>query len=143
MRATGFGFKSPKDYTGELLYPQMNYNGKNLSLTHKSISESKRENLFLHKSGLMNQIKAHEEENARNKPLAALGSLNGKQTESQMLDEKSIKTLLSKKFSNFNKEGRFKYRDVCKFLFPNNFDRFKITKITEKWGLARTTAIHS
>lgn len=57
MRATGFGFKSPKDYSGEYLYPMMNYNGTQLKMDYKSISEAKRESLFMHKSGLVHKMK--------------------------------------------------------------------------------------
>jgi hypothetical protein len=54
MRATGFGFKSPKEHSGEYLYPMMKNNGNSLILNQRKISDIKREGLFLHKSGLLN-----------------------------------------------------------------------------------------
>ncbi len=52
MRATGFGFKSPKDYTGDYRYPMRKSDGTNLNVGYKSISEKRRELLFLTKMGL-------------------------------------------------------------------------------------------
>jgi hypothetical protein len=39
MRATGFGIKSPKDASGEFLYPVRKADGTILDLTYKSITE--------------------------------------------------------------------------------------------------------
>jgi len=52
MRATGFGIKSPKDHTGEFLFPMRKMDGTCLDMNHKSISEQRRELLFLKKQGL-------------------------------------------------------------------------------------------
>ena len=54
MRPTGFYTKSPNDVSGEFLYPMRKNDGTILDFKHKSISESRRERLFLHKSGLLN-----------------------------------------------------------------------------------------
>lgn len=47
MRATGFGIKSPKDFTGEFLFPMRKADGTILDITHKTISENRREMLFM------------------------------------------------------------------------------------------------
>ena len=52
MRATGFGFISPKDYTGDYRFPMRKPDGTNLDMKYKSISEIRREMLFLTKHGL-------------------------------------------------------------------------------------------
>lgn len=52
MRATGFGFKSPKDYTGDYRFPMRKADGTNLDVGYKSLSDRRRELLFLTKHGL-------------------------------------------------------------------------------------------
>ena len=49
MRATGFGIRSPKDATGDYLYPQMSKDGVCLDMSHKTITEQRRELMYLHK----------------------------------------------------------------------------------------------
>lgn len=49
MRATGFGIKSPKDASGEFLFPERKADGTILDLNYKSITEQRRELLYIHK----------------------------------------------------------------------------------------------
>ena len=46
MRATGLGFRSPKDKSGEFLIPLRKSDGTNLEYAYKSISEQRREMLY-------------------------------------------------------------------------------------------------
>ena len=39
MRATGFGIKSPKDFSGDYLFPMRKGDGTILDMNYKSISE--------------------------------------------------------------------------------------------------------
>ena len=56
MRATGLGFKSPKDRSGELVHPRRTNAGTILDMGLKSISDQRRELLWAHK--LQNDPKA-------------------------------------------------------------------------------------
>jgi hypothetical protein len=49
MRATGFGIGSPADSSGEFLYPMRTSDGKILNYNHKTITEARREKLFIMK----------------------------------------------------------------------------------------------
>ena len=49
MRATGLDFKSPKDRSGELQYPRRTNAGTILDMGLKSISDQRRELLWMHK----------------------------------------------------------------------------------------------
>jgi len=49
MRATGFGIKSPKDASGEFLFPIRKADGTILEMNYKSITEQRRELLYMHK----------------------------------------------------------------------------------------------
>ena len=51
MRATGFGIKSPNDASGEMGYPQRKPDGTILDMTYKSLTEQRRELLYLAKLG--------------------------------------------------------------------------------------------
>lgn len=51
MRATGLGFKSPKDRSGEIQYPMRKPDGTVLDMNYKTTNERRRELLFLHKIG--------------------------------------------------------------------------------------------
>jgi hypothetical protein len=46
MRATGLGFRSPKDKSGEFVIPLRKPDGTNMEYGRKSISEKRREMLF-------------------------------------------------------------------------------------------------
>ena len=52
MRPTGFGHKTAKDYTGEYLYPRVLPDGTSLEIKHKTLTEKRRELLFVKKAGL-------------------------------------------------------------------------------------------
>ena len=47
MRATGFGQRSPNQYTADYRFPLRKADGTNLDMTYKSISEKRRELLFI------------------------------------------------------------------------------------------------
>ena len=49
MRATGFGHKSPREATGDYVYPLINKDGKSLDYNNRTITEQRRELLYLHK----------------------------------------------------------------------------------------------
>jgi len=49
MRATGFGIKSPKEATGDFLFPKFKSDGTCLIMSHKTIMERRREMLYLFK----------------------------------------------------------------------------------------------
>ena len=51
MRATGFGIKSPNDASGEMEYPQRKPDGTNLDMGYKTLTEKRRELLYLAKLG--------------------------------------------------------------------------------------------
>ena len=50
MRATGLGFRSPKDKSGEFVIPLRKPDGTNMEYGSKSISEQRREMLFKRKA---------------------------------------------------------------------------------------------
>ena len=51
MRPTGFGVKSPFDATADFEYPQRKPDGTCLDMTYKSLTEQRRELLYLAKLG--------------------------------------------------------------------------------------------
>ena len=61
MRPTGFYTKCPNDTSGEFLFPMRKHDGTVLDMNHKSLHESRRERLFLHKSGLLDQQPAEND----------------------------------------------------------------------------------
>lgn len=146
MRATGFGFKSPKEHSGEYLLPMLKNDGRNLSMTHKTISEKRRERLFLHKTGLIGPV--DQSNNIKSRSIREIESIPPSEAarlaSSKELNEKQLQFIVNRKFNTFGKEGRFHYRDVSTVLLTANriIDRSSTTSETERWGLAATTQIH-
>ena len=56
MRATGFGQISPYQHSGEYRHPQRDKYGANLDFNFKSLSDKRREMLFIHKHGLDDMV---------------------------------------------------------------------------------------
>ena len=47
MRPTGFGHRSPHQFTADFNYPLRKADGTNLDMNYKSISDKRRELLFI------------------------------------------------------------------------------------------------
>ena len=106
MRATGFGIRSPKDNYGELLYPMTTSTGNRLDMYKKSLSEKRRELLFIEKNKL-NEINKPEEN-----PTGEINCIPNIMDRKKKEVKVNIRDVVGAKFSTFGKQKRFNYNTV-------------------------------
>ena len=110
MRATGFGIRSPKDNYGELLYPMTTSNGVKLDMYKKSLSEKRRELLFIQKHKLNDLEKPDEN------PTGEINCIPNIMDKKKKEVKINVKDLVGAKFSTFGKQKRFNYNTVSQHL---------------------------